>query len=131
MLFNIKYVMLCYVITSAKETTHSTSHFRLLQQFHRSCSSQDRDITQRYQRNESGICAVWHPGRPCHRQQPPVCFCRIFCFHENLDVSTYNIFPLSSTIEWKGRKRCENSEKALHKMQRIRPIRVLSPVRLA
>ena len=38
---------------------HSISHFRLLQQFHSSCSSQDHDVRQCHQRNESRIRAVW------------------------------------------------------------------------
>ena len=101
---------------------HSISHFRLLQQFHSSCSSQDHDVRQCHQRNESRIRAVWYPST-CSSQTtassslPP-----------NFLFSRYNLFPLPSSIEWKGRKPCENSEKAL---QRIRPIRVLSPVRLA
>ena len=98
---------------------HSISHFRLLQQFHSSCSSQDHDVRQCHQRNESHIRAVWYPST-CSSQTtassslPP-----------NFLFSRYNLFPLPSSIEWKGRKPCENSEKAL---QRIRPIRVLSPV---
>ena len=66
-----------------------------------------KTVTSRSVIKEMKFRAVRHPGRPCQRQRPPVPFCHIFCFCENLDVSTYNIFPLSSTIEWKGRKRCE------------------------